>query len=318
MLRGLCPKVRRVLRRLASTAAIALVAWCVAAGSAGAAAPEPVTGRSHDDPYPSPHGLVLRGSHGYEIIVGALAAERGSPAEAQVRIYGPTTDTRYTVHANLAGEGIHANFGRFGRVDLRWVPSGRVREIKTHCDVGLGGPYFFATGSYVGTVRLRGGNGFTEATAHRIAWRRSWYSRHYDCGFSISEGKPGPGAILGAESRPKHGEPVELFVVKNGAGERVQTSANGIERIGRVTVGHYAYVLAGPKTLTVDPSFRTAELSPPAPFSGTGRFERTHGGRGTWRGDLSVEFPDGTDLRLAGKNFEASLHSGYYEIHERP
>jgi hypothetical protein len=84
-----------------------------------------------------------------------------------------------------------------------------------------------------------------------------------------------------------------------------------------VTIGRFAYVLGGPRTLSVGQGFRTAELSPPAPFAGTGRFERTQGARGTWLGDLSVEFPDGTEIRLADKSFEANLHSGYYEVHNR-
>jgi hypothetical protein len=119
-------------------------------------------------------------------------------------------------------------------------------------------------------------------TAHRIAWRRAWYPRNYQCLIGISEGMPGPGAILGAGL--KHGDSIELFVAQNGYEERVQTYFRQIEHAGRVTIGRSAYVLGGPRTLTVGQGFRTAELSPPAPFSGTGRFERTKGANGTWLG----------------------------------
>jgi hypothetical protein len=199
------------------------------AGSAAAGVPGPTPGHSHDHPYSSPGGLVLAGSHGYEIIVAALPAERGSHAEARMRMVGPTTDIAYTVPANLTGEGIHANFGRFGQVDLRWIPNGGVREVKSHCGGGFGvGRFFFATGFYVGTVDLHGGSGFSQVTAHRIPWRRAWYPRDYQCLIGVSEGMPGPGAILGAGLR--HGDSIELFVAQNGYEERVQTYFHQIER----------------------------------------------------------------------------------------
>lgn len=88
------------------------------------------------------------------------------------------------------------------------------------------------------------------------------------------------------------------------------------ERLGRITVSREAFVEGKPSTLTVPSSYRTGELSPPAPFSGTGLFERTEHAKGTWLGDLSVEFPDGFVQPLAGPSFEATLHSGFHEVSE--
>jgi hypothetical protein len=80
-------------------------------------------------------------------------------------------------------------------------------------------------------------------------------------------------------------------------------------------ITRYAYVRGAPKTLTVGHGFRTAEISPPAPFSGTGTFARTDRAHGTWLGDLAVEFPDHEHAALAGRAFEATLRSSYREEH---
>jgi hypothetical protein len=274
--------------------------------------PEPEPGQTRAVPYRSPDGLVLHGSDGYEVIVGAEPAYRGRPAQALVEVNGAEGALKYTVRADLRGEGIRANFGRFGRIDLRWVPDGGVREVRANCG-GLVARYFFATGAYIGSLRFRGGDRFTEVRAHRIRWRRSWYPRDYDCPVRVFEGFPGPGTILEAGHAREISEPIHLDVIQNHAGERVAYQAMQSETAGRVRIVRYAFVLGGPKTITVAPDFRTAEISPPAPFSGTGRFERTEHARGTWLGDLAVEFPDHRHLRLTGRAFEAVLHSGFHE-----
>jgi hypothetical protein len=289
-----------------------LVLW--APGTAGAA-PEPPPGLSHDDPRPSPNGLFLRGSHGLGIIVTAVPPERGGHPKVSVEIVGRDGTVGYSVDGNLAGEGIHGDLGRFGRVDLRWKPNGNVREIHGNCG-GFPWREFFEAGSYIGTVHIRGGDGFTEATAHRIAWRRDWYGPHARCGLTVSEGFPGPGTIIEAGHAHDISGRLHLFVVQDGAGTDVTYSARESEVVGSVTVTRSAFAEGGPKTIAVGPGFRTGEISPPAPFSGTGRFERIEHATGTWRGDLSVEFLDHKKQRLAGKAFEGVLHSGYYEVHE--
>lgn len=310
-----------------SAAVVAVLVLALAAGGAVAApaprpernveeapAQEPLPGETHDDPFSSPHGFASYSSHGDSIAVNVTEEGRKGRGRLQVRMNGLTGSVTYTVPANLAGGGIHADLGRFGRVNLRWVPDGRVREVRTHCGDGFQANYFYATGAYVGTLELHGGDDFTALTRHRIAWRRNWFGGGFGCPQFVSEGFPGAGAIL--EAGPAHGSrKISLFVVQNGAGEEVAYDAAESEMVGRIAVSRAAFVSGGQKTITVGPGFRTGEISPPAPFSGTGRFERTEGARGTWLGDLSVEFPDHTQLRLAGKSFEATFHSGYYEVH---
>lgn len=321
-----------MLRRITSGAVLLVFALAVSvAGASGAPSPRPereASGRSseragelpvgstHDNPAPSPDGFYLRGSNGDGFAVNVTPDLVGGHA-GTVRVEaGELGDgVSYSARGNLAGEGIRVDLGRFGRIDLRWKPNGQVKERHGKCG-HFPHDVFFDDGSYVGTVRLRGGDGFTAATAHRIRWSRSWYSSSSGCPFAVSEGFPGPGAILEVGQGEHRVHPVELFVVQNGPGAEVLYQASQSEKIGRISVSRHVTVAGGPKTITVGPGFQTGEVSPPAPFSGTGRFERTEHARGTWLGDLSVEFPDHTTVPLAGKSFEAIFHSGYYEIHE--
>jgi hypothetical protein len=307
--------LRRSLVGLVALALVLIAAAGSAAGASPAERPDRPTpsGSAHDAPYPSPLGVFLRGAHHYGVIIAAEPAERGRSARAYVDAFGAKGEIRYSVPADLSGEGIHANLGHYGRVDLRWVPNGRVREITGHCAKGLSTHEFFAAGSYVGTVRFRGGGGFTAVTAHRIAWRRGWYGKDHDCPHFISEGFPGPGTILDA-GRPEIWGRIHLDAIQDGPGDRVAYQASSSQTVGRMSIVRSAYVLGGPKTITVGPGFRTADVKPPAPFSGTGRFEKTEHAHGSWLGDLSVAFPDGTYLRLAGSAFDATLHSGYDEV----
>jgi hypothetical protein len=65
-----------MLKRILSGALLVALALLMTAGSAAAAIPGPMPGHSRDVPYPSPKGLVLPGSHGYEVIVAAARGTR--------------------------------------------------------------------------------------------------------------------------------------------------------------------------------------------------------------------------------------------------
>jgi hypothetical protein len=314
-----------MFRRVLSGALAALALASLSAAGAAAApshrvksAPEnirQVEGATHINPFTSPHGVFLRGSKGFDVSVEATAGGRPGSGTISINAVGQTGTVTYSVRGEFTHDRIKGSFGRFGEVNLRWVPDGAVREIHGTCS-GEHWTRFFDAGAYVGTVRFRGGGGFTEATAHRVAWRRKWYGPHSACGVGISEGFPGPGRLLTAN--PVEGGPdsPHLSVVQNGPMEKVDCGAWETEKIGRITVSREAFASGKASTLTVPSSFKTGELSPPAPSSGTGRFERTEHAKGTWLGDLSVEFPDGFVQPLAGPTYEANLHSGFREIEE--
>jgi hypothetical protein len=298
-------------------AVISALALAFAPAASARNAVEGEVGLSHDDPRPSPLGLAVRGTNGDEVVVQAVAPTDGNGPRVWVTATGTNGSVKYSAPADLSHEGIRSNLGRYGRINLRWVPNGRVREVRMRCRSAGLYERFFDAGAYVGAFRFRGGGGFTNLHLHRVAWRRSWYGVGNTCprGF-ISEGYPGPGAILEAGRRGNIFFPIHMFVVKPEAGARVSYNLSDFRIEHGIKITRSAFVSGGTMTLIVASDWATGQISPPAPFFGTGVFERTEHAKGTWTGDLGVEFPDSTKLKLAGDAFEATLHSGYYQLHQ--
>jgi hypothetical protein len=294
----------------AAAIGLVLVAMVLAAGTAVAA---PRVRDVSEDAISSPAALVLHGTHGYGITVDAYPAHGARGAHVVVSVVGTRSYFRYTAPANLAGEGIHAGLGRFGRIDLRWVPDGRVGEIKLGCHGhGPRRQFFFDRGAYVGTLRFQGGKGFTAVRAHRVEWQPAWYRGYNACRREGGEYTPGPGKILRADVGVRDPS-VQFQTYQPKAGAPVEYEAFDREAVGQVEVERTVSADGGPRSLISSPDFASATIEPPAPFAGTATFERTKGEHGTWAGDLSVEFPDGSVAPMAGSPFAAVFYSGGLE-----
>jgi hypothetical protein len=273
------------------------------------------TGFSRADPFPSPGAFVIHGSHGYVIGVIANPASKEGQDRALVAIVNSSGNAIYNAPANLNGGGIRANLGTLGKINVRWHPNGLVRKLAIRCR-GYRSHLYVAEGTYEGKVRIVGEDGFTKATATRIRGRTGWY-RLNGCGGTTSEGFPGPGILLEAsifKSRLPKDSYRYVSVVQNRPHGQVSYLAALGEHRGRLSIDRTAYALGRARTLTFDSHLDTGSISPPAPFSGTGMFERLAKHRpGRWRGDLVVDFPGQPDVPLAGKDFGATFMHGFRE-----
>jgi hypothetical protein len=288
--------------------ALALVGVLSVAGSATAA---PTRGVS-EDAISSPRGMVLSGTHGYRVVVDAYPAGRRRGARVFIAADGVRSLIRYAAPANLAGEGIRASLGRFGRIDMRWVPDGRVSVVKFGCHGhGPRRESTFDRGAYVGTLRFRGGSGFTAVRAHRVEWQPSWYRDDTTCRRG-GRYRPGRGRILEAVPA-RHVPGVRFLANQPKLGAPVEYEAADRETVGRVEVERATWAYGGPRSLITSPDFSSTTAEPPAPFAGTATFERTKGARGTWTGDLRVHYADGSVAPLAGRPFVAAFVRGSLE-----
>jgi hypothetical protein len=285
-------------------------ALAIAVSATGSATAAP---RVSEDAFPSPRALLLRGTHGYRVVVNAYPSTRKRGARVEVGAYRGTDLVRYTAPASLAGEGIRANLGRFGRIDLRWVPDGRVGEVVVSCHGHEPRWHLlFDRGAYVGNLRIRGGRGFTAVRAHRVEWQSSWYRGYSTCRHEGGAFTPGPGKILKAYIRGREGG-AGLFAYQAKTGAQIEYAAVDREAVGKVEVDREVWVDGPSRTLTSTPDFSAATIDPPAPFTGTATFERTKGTHGTWVGDLAVGFPDGSVVPLAGDPFRATFYRGDFD-----
>jgi hypothetical protein len=284
-----------------------IVVGTVSAASTAASAeapPEEEAGSTPANPYMSPLGLAVRSSDGYWLTVNSGRGHR-----VVVEASGADGSVTYTARGSVTDTGIHANLGKYGRIDMRWVPNGNVREVRVKCHYKGVRKHFYDAGSYVGTLRFRGGGGFTSVHLHRVAWRRSWYSTLGACGYSLSTGEPGAGIVIEAGERGHMSTPVHFFAYKPHRGAKVEYIARSDQRAGRIEITRHAFAEGGTHSLTAAGEYPsvTATISPPAPFYGTATFEPSGPEKGTLTGSLGVEFPDRTKVALAGEDFEADL-----------
>jgi hypothetical protein len=299
-----------------STILAVIVAGAGLAFSAGASADvatEEEAGTTATNPYTSPFGLAVRSSNGYWLTVNSAAKGQKVRVEAS----GADGSVTYTIPGTVSETEIHADLGKYGRIDMHWVPDGQVREMRLKCHYKGVIKHFYDTGAYVGTLQFRGGDGFTSVDTERVAWSRTWYSALGACGYSLSTGEPGAGVVMNAGRRGHFKTPVHFSLYRDHAGAKVQYSAHFDQEKGRVKITREAFAEGGTHSLafTVANGATRATISPPAPFYGGATFERAGGSKGTFPGNLGVEFPDHTKADLAGKGFEAALRFESINVH---
>jgi hypothetical protein len=248
----------------------------------------------------------------------------GSERSVQVSVVEGQTSSRhlvssdYTFAGSASEKGIHADFGSFGAVDLRFSPSGEIRTIQLpkvgeECD----GPRKVERhlGTFVGSFRFEGEAGYTTAEtaevsgsvgdrAQIICWtsgRESKQGRHRN---------PPPSPYLGATTTHNS----LGFAAARLGRHRKRTSfvASSIEKEAGVSIRRWASISASSSEFTFDRRLTTATVTPPAPFSGSATFERgPKGSQPSWSGSLTVSFPGRPEVPLTGPNFTSLLFSRF-------
>jgi hypothetical protein len=303
-----------MLKRLTILALIVVGAvLSLSAEASGVPTPEEEeVGHTAAKPHKSPFGLSVRASNGYWVTVNSAKGGR-----VGVEASGADGSITYSAPGVVSETGIHADLGKYGQIDMEWVPSGRVREIRTKCHYKGIKQRFYDTGSYVGTLRFKGGGGFTSVNLGRVPWRRSWYSGLGPCGYSLSTAEPGAGVVINAGRRGHISAPVHFTVYQPHRGAKVEYSARSETVKGGIKIDRSAYAEGGPHSLTLTAANgrTTATIRPQAPFYGGATFGRVRGAKGTFTGKLGAEFPDHTKVNLAGRGFEARLRLESINIH---
>jgi hypothetical protein len=224
----------------------------------------------------------------------------------------------YEVPGAVSAHAVKADFGRAGKVDVRFKPSGPPRSVEPllFCK-GKDGSV--ATGAFVGTIRFTGFDRFVHFHTSRAAGtvsktppRRCQFpggpqkhpqpeggkEEEKDETVALSAAPPcGQFGFAAVTSKAAH-TPLTLFL------------AVSREHIGRVRVSRLVLLFAErPGLFSFDPALTTASVAPPPPFHGSAEFRRGVGGAAsTWTGSLSVSFLDGSQP-LTGGRIEAELEA---------
>jgi hypothetical protein len=224
----------------------------------------------------------------------------------------------YEVPGTVSEDRVKANFGRAGKIDLRFKPSGPPRSIEPplFCK---GKDLSMSAGAFVGTIGFTGFDRFVHFHASRV---KGQVSRTPPLHCHIpggprkhppveESGEPESKTIALSAFRPCGGPVFVALADTELVSPIVGFAAISREHVGRVQVSRFVLMFPRrrPSLFSFDPGLGTATVAPPAPFHGTAAFQRgTDGAPSSWSGPLSIAFLDGRQA-LTGDGFEAELEA---------
>lgn len=282
----------------------------LAALALAAAAFAPTAGAAGSPARPGPAGqeaqFGVAGSKGFQV---HFTVSQGSVDAVAAK--GPAL-VSYQAHGGQAADGRFAGtLPGIGRVAVRFHQLGKAKHVAILCPKA---PTVVRPGFFVGTIRLRGEQGYTKVSATRAKG-------------TLSEA---PGAKCDPRQRPrqptllrapKRNDPKFLSIqAKAGNVEVIAGESSGgkksLSLLGALRSRHHDGMLIENAVLrfgsepailpTEDVEFpTTATVQPGAPFSGSATFEFSDSKTSTWTGDLAVELPGVGKVSLAGPRFRS-------------
>ena len=329
---------------LRATLALAAAALAAAALLPAAAAAGPQPEFSLD----APHGYRIHVSgHGPTVTlsvfrpnalsVDGLAAILGVPVKGHgvPASFGVAFST-YIARGEASARSIRADFPGFGRVAVRFHPSGRITRLGPRgggCRLPRAAS---RAGVFRGEVDFEGEGGYTAAHVHSargdvvvpLPSRCSSSTRAVRSPRRAAAWLPPRAAEMlraaGVPSRtipPASGGPKTTFVEAFrksplgltafdaiGDGAHPARYIAAVEQSeGQVAVYRLALGVAPSQTFTSDSALSSASVAPPSPFSGEGAYRQAGGGDKSWTGSLAVSFPGAENLPLTGPQFTVQL-----------
>jgi hypothetical protein len=273
--------------------------------------------------------LELDAGHGYRLAVigerDTVFIEIARPASFRQDALKPSARTAqaftiYIARGTVTPRRIAASFGKFGKLDVRFHPSGQVVESppRRHCK---GVDHFTSRhGVFTGRVRFEGEEHYVAVRSHRARGRvrspiqlscaSSRFRSRINTRARPVRQPSSPGSSASFTASARHGiASTELFVF----GNRHKTTSVAVveESIGSVAEIRYGLSVSHQQTFTLNDALTSATLAPPAPFHGTGTYRAAPDGTRSWTGPLSVSFPGASRWPLTGDEFKASLHAGF-------
>jgi hypothetical protein len=254
--------------------------------------------------------FTLKGTHGYEI--NALIGSYGKGDTGQLVLFVGKSNQQaiYIVKGKVTKEAVDFDLGALGEVKAAVQPTGKVETLTSKCE---GGEKQTIEGAeYVGTIAFHGEEGFTEAAATRTPLSLAPLNELL-CPAITTEGQEGGDGVHGAGLAIERKGGPSLKLAKNRPGARVFYQAQIKEKEGTVTVERSVGGYLAPSALSFALSLRTAHFSGAAPFFGSATYTAkslpsvSRPGKGSWSGNLTVDFPGHADVPIAGPGFKASI-----------
>lgn len=226
--------------------------------------------------------------------------------------------SEYKVHGiPESRDGIEADLGRFGKINLRFHPSGRtqVRRNPAFQDGCKGARKIIRKlGTFVGVIRFESEDGratFVRSRVQGSIGTPATVVCSLTVGARASSQKQDPEVILGSTER---GNRLGFAAARGGELRQASYTAMMKRRIGRVSYQGWVTVHARPRTFSVASNLKSAEIDPPRPFSGRAVFSKEAEDKpfevSLTSGSLFVKFPGMVPVPLTGARFKYLLLKG--------
>ena len=296
---------RRAGRR-ASIAACLLSLGALIAATGATSAPALPVARAADattsqKPVLIPLGFELRSSNSYTIEVTVLHIV-GAPAYANILVSGQSGFVSYIAPASATEDSFEADLGALGHIAVTFHATEGSR-LQGSCVKNQS--IRVASGDHEGTIDFHGEEGYTNVEASQ-AKADSSRPLSVICPAGKSESGRGPG-LPGAEVRVRGKNPARtpsLTVVENDPRAPVRARSTHLRTAPR-NRDQKNDPHEGPQDL-----FRLRLEAPdrhPAasvPLLGHARFRRIGRRKSRWSGDLTVDLPGQSGVRLTGRHLE--------------
>jgi hypothetical protein len=260
----------------------------------------------------------LTGSHGYLLQISARERTVTIGVSRTTDTAHAGSSTTYVARGTVGSHGVHADFGRFGRVDVHFHPTAEaVRGLPPDC---FGGTTGAATvpGYFTGTVEFEGEDGYTAARSHRVTGEVVLPPTE-QCPLVAGGANPlieDPNAELPPaktrmtlEALEKSGTGGLDFVARRAG--KTGFYAEKFGTVGRIGIFSIAYALGPKSTFASNPQVSFGTVTPPKPFLGTATLRRGPHGKRSWTGTLAAEFPGQGAVSLVGTQFHTTLSRSF-------
>jgi hypothetical protein len=222
----------------------------------------------------------------------------------------------YGAREQIGAGTVKARFGRLGALDFGFTPARG--EGPVGCVSGEGWQH----GTFAGSFRFHGENHYADVDVDRAP---GWFQtrpaencaggRHRDEAPAATASRAGQIAETGARLEGVTGSRPPLrffnfFTENRKEGVRASFNAVRVERREGMQIERGAQVYGGAATFHWNLVAGTAQVEPPAPFSGRAFYRRGPSGPPSWTGSLSAPVLGGRPIRLTGAVFNAHLGHG--------
>jgi hypothetical protein len=292
---------------------------CAVALALPAAAPA-----AEDDLEDALAAFTLTGTHGYSMLVLAAPdldkpprVDGQLPGEAIVYVarkpsavlyVAPTTVRAEFVEGRPTVTSVRINMEALGNIAVDFKPSGgKATAGNKRC-----GSVVYAPGTYEGSIEFHGEQDFTDVSATTVA-QRPEAALNLLCQNTDDDETSGPhlpGAKLEVDKLSLGGNKLSflaLQVNKNRPSAKVHVELGTLEEKGPLEIFRSVEMEAPSGAFSFDRRLRHASLQLGAPFSGRAVYRRDAKPRNRWSGNLTVDLPGRSNVRLTGRGFDPEL-----------